>query len=150
VIRLPGGAEDRRQLAQRIAAALAARRASASSGSSSTATTRRKLPAGSEAMGSPAQVLTQMQSALKQVKSFVAECVKQAGSTEIHGFKADLSLTGDPDIGTLIDASALMTPDGKPLPAQFDDCVRGVMQSLELPPMAVGDEFKVNYEFIFD
>jgi hypothetical protein len=36
------------------------------------------------------------------------------------------------------------------LPPQFDDCVRDVMQGLELPPMNVGDAFKVIYEFRFD
>lgn len=148
VIRLPHGAEDRRQLAQQIAAALRARRAAASTGTSS-ATTRPELPAGSGSMDSPEHVLAQMQAALKQVKAYVADCVKQAG-TQIRGFKADLSLTGDPDIGTLIDASALTSSDGGPLPAQLDDCVRGVLQTLELPAMAVGDAFKVNYEFLFD
>jgi hypothetical protein len=42
------------------------------------------------------------------------------------------SLVGDPDVGTLIDASALSGTDGTALPPQFDDCVRGVMQGLEL------------------
>jgi hypothetical protein len=100
-------------------------------------------------MDNPEHVVSQMQSVFKQVKGYVAECVKQSGA-EIKGFKAELSLTGDPDIGTLIDASALTGADGQSLPAQFDDCVRSIMQSLELPPMAVGDEFKVNYEFLFD
>jgi hypothetical protein len=59
-------------------------------------------------------------------------------------------LTGDPDVGTLIDASALASLQGQPLSSQLDDCVRDVMQTLELPPMAVGEAFKVNYEFTFD
>lgn len=150
VIRLSGGAEERRQLAQRIAAAQAARRAAASpsAGSSSSRTAPPELPAGSGSMDSADQVLAQMQNALEQVKAHVTTCVDLAG-VAVPGFKADLALNGDPDIGTLIDAGALMTVDGKPLPAQFDDCVRGVMQSLELPVMAVGDEFKVSYEFLF-
>jgi hypothetical protein len=148
VIRLRKGGDERRQLAERIAAALRARRAAASASSSSVAT-RPELPAGSGSMDSPENVLAQMQNTLKQVKAYVSECVEQAG-TKVSGFRADLSLTGDPDIGTLIDAKALTSTDGRPLPPQFDDCVRGVMQALELPPMGVGDEFKVNYEFQFD
>lgn len=100
-------------------------------------------------MDSPDDVLEQMQEALKQVKDHVAECVKQAGP-EVREFKANLSLTGDPDIGTLIDASALTTMDGKPLSARLDDCVRDVMQTLALPPMRLQDEFKVSYQFQFE
>lgn len=44
-------------------------------------------------------------------------------------------------------SSAATSPRG---PLAGDADVRGVMQTLELPAMAVGDEFKVNYEFLFD
>jgi hypothetical protein len=151
VIRLPGGADDRRRIAQQIAAASSARRAAATAAGSigSGATPPPGPSTGSAAMDSPQHVMAQMLDALEQVKGYVAECAMQSDA-RIAGFKAALSLTGDPDIGTLIDASGLDGIDDRPLPAQFDDCVRGIMQTLELPAMAVGDEFKVDYEFTFD
>ncbi len=99
-------------------------------------------------MQTPDQVLVQMQAAFREVKAHVSECVDRS-PTKVLGFKADLALIGDPDVGTLIDASALESTDGTPLPAAFDDCVRGIMQALELPPIGLGDEFKVNYVFTF-
>ena len=159
VMRLPRGADERREIAERIAAAQRARRersgsaaagstgGGASSGAESAAT-RPELPSGSGKMDNPEHALAQMQDALQQVKGFVVECVSQSGA-KIGGFTADLRLTGDPDVGTLIDASALTSTDGTALPAKFDDCVRDIMQQLELPPIATGDGFNVNYEFQF-
>jgi hypothetical protein len=89
-----------------------------------------------------------MQQALQEVSPFVSECVERSG-VAVPGFRAGLRLTGDPDVGTLIDASALSSRDGTPLPAGFDDCVREIVQTLELPAMAVGESFQVNYEFTF-
>jgi hypothetical protein len=56
-------------------------------------------------------------------------------------------LSGDPDVGTLIDASALVGLDDGALPAAFDDCVRSRLQELELPPMHTGDQFKAKISF---
>jgi hypothetical protein len=148
VIRLSHGAEERRRIAEQITRAVAARKSAAEAAHTSS-TAPPQLPADPTAMDSPQHVLEQMQGALAQVKGFVADCVKQS-ATHISGFKANLALTGDPDIGTLIDASRLTTADGSPVPAAFDACVRDVMQTLELPPMALGDSFAVNYEFQFD
>ena len=36
-----------------------------------------------------------------------------------------------------------------PLPAGFDDCLRSTLQTLELPPLAEGNEVKVTYPFMF-
>ncbi len=100
-------------------------------------------------MDSPDHVLTQMIISLKEVHDYVSACVDRSGAT-VPGFKAELVLTGDPDVGTLIDASALSSLQGHPLPAQLDDCVRDVMQTLELPPMALGEAYKVSYKFTFE
>ena len=63
---------------------------------------------------------------------------------------AHLRLVGDPDVGTLIDdAGPLADATGQPLPAAFDDCLRGTFQTLALPPLAEGDEVSVTYPFVF-
>jgi hypothetical protein len=65
----------------------------------------------------------------------------------VKRFKADLTLSGDPDIGSLTDATGLVGPDGAPVPAQLDDCVRSQLQTLALPPIKSGDSFSVSYDF---
>ncbi|MBA3391952.1 MAG: hypothetical protein H0T89_04870 [Deltaproteobacteria bacterium] len=143
VIRHANAVEQRRQLMERIAAARARRAAATAPVAPAEA-----RPASGVDMQTPDQVLVQMQAAFREVKAHVSECVDRS-PTKVLGFKADLALIGDPDVGTLIDASALESTDGTPLPAAFDDCVRGIMQALELPPIGLGDEFKVNYVFTF-
>ena len=62
---------------------------------------------------------------------------------------AELTLTGDPDVGTLIDAKELADKAGTKLPATFDDCLRTTFQSLALPPLKGGDIVTVHYPFVF-
>jgi hypothetical protein len=62
---------------------------------------------------------------------------------------AQLTLTGDPDVGTLIDAKQLFDHEGKALPPTLDDCLRARFQELELPPLAEGDQVEVHYPFVF-
>jgi len=62
---------------------------------------------------------------------------------------ASLTLTGDPDIGTLIDADQLFDQHGQPLPAALDACLRARFQTLELPALAEGDKITVRYPFAF-
>ncbi len=140
VIRLTS--EERVRLASRIEAARKARAA-------------RPLPrlpdnaAGSgadgNAMATAQQVVEQLQGVADEVRGYVAECAKYA--PELKSFTTQITLTGDPDIGTLIDApAAAKGSDGQPVPAAFDDCIRGQLQTLELPPMKTGDKFAVDYE----
>jgi RNA polymerase sigma factor (sigma-70 family) len=133
---------ERRVLSDRIAAARA-RRASRPAGAAG------GTAAPPSAMSDADQVLAQLMSGLGEVRAFVAECQATA-PTPIRVFQGQLTLTGDPDVGTLIDAAALSTRDGAPLPAAFDDCVRARMQTLALPPTAVGDAFRVTYQFDLD
>jgi hypothetical protein len=62
---------------------------------------------------------------------------------------ASFDLTGDPDIGTLIDAHELHDDHGTPLPAELDDCLRATLQSLELPPLTDGGQIEVRYGLQF-
>jgi hypothetical protein len=100
------------------------------------------------AMGTVEQVLQQFTAVIPELRTEVAACQRYA--PDAKGFTTKISLFGDADIGTLIDApSALVPVDGPPLPAAFDDCVRDVLQTLELPPMHTGDQFTVAFEVSF-
>jgi hypothetical protein len=63
--------------------------------------------------------------------------------------QAHLTLDGDRDAGTIIDAQQLFDQDDQPLPAIFDDCLRSTFQRLQLPPLTEGDRVEVTYPFLF-
>lgn len=132
--------DQRKQLADRIAAARAGR-----------AATSAAIP---PSLPSPVEtdLQTSILAAMKEVMPFLVQCHERATPTLASPnlrVVATMMLLGDPDIGTLIDAHAIVGPDGKPLPAAFDDCLRSTLQSLQLPPLDEGSEFKVNYSFVF-
>jgi len=135
-------AEDRQRIASQLDAAHHAH----------TTTAPPRLPEGSaedDTMTTAQQVLTQLQQATDQIRDDVAACGKLA--PEVKAFNTQIMLSGDPDIGTLIDAPAAgATDDGKPLPAAFEDCVRGHLQLLELPPMKTDAQFSVKLAISFD
>jgi len=135
--------EERKQTAERIAAAHAARVASST-------TPRPSLPAPEKLDSHDLDhVSTSVLAAMKEAIPFLAECYKQHG----HGAMtaaAMMTLTGDPDIGTVIDADQITEEDGKPLDPKLDDCLRGTMQTLALPPLTEGDKISVKYSFKFD
>lgn len=62
--------------------------------------------------------------------------------------EVDLTLIGDPDIGTRIDADVLLDPRNR-LPRAFVDCLRSELQLLELPPLADGEHVTLTYPFAF-
>ena len=111
-----------------------------------------RLPASSpgsgddgDAMATAKQVLTQLQNVSDDIRASVAECAKYA--PDLKSFTAQITLTGDPDIGTLIDApTPSVGSNGQQMPAAFDDCIRGQLQTLELPPMKTGDKFTADFE----
>jgi hypothetical protein len=136
--------EARKALAERIATAQSARGAVR-------APPHPTLPDPGTA---PAQMLTKVEirSAMKEVIPYLTECYEAAIPTlsDRHvELTAKLKLTGDPDIGTVIDADALVDKDGKPLPAAFDDCLRSTFMMLALPPLAEGNVIDVHYPFVF-
>jgi hypothetical protein len=111
-----------------------------------------RLPASSpgsgddgDAMATAKQVLTQLQNVSDDIRASVAECAKYA--PDLKSFTAQITLTGDPDIGTLIDAPApSVGSNGQQVPAAFDNCIRGQLQTLELPPMKTGDKFTADFD----
>jgi hypothetical protein len=133
--------EERRQLAERIAASQAGRAALH-------AAAPPRLPD-----AEPAINKVNFRAAMRELIPELAACYEAAVPTlpspdlEIT---AKLHLTGDPDIGTLIDADALVDKaTGQPLPAAFDDCLRSTFMLMALPPLAEGDTFEVHYPFKF-
>ena len=81
----------------------------------------------------------------EQVHDQLTACVKK--SPGVTGFKTKLALTGDPDVGTLIDSKGMTGSDGRALPQPFQDCVNDVLFDLELPPLAVGEHYNVDFDF---
>lgn len=147
-VRKLASAEERGQLVERIAAAQQRRKSARTIGP-------RSAGEASEGTSQPGEVnRDSIKSAMHEVLPFLAECYSQAraGSAlpadhlEIH---AHFTLAGDPDVGTMIDAKQLFDDDKHALPATLDDCIRGTLQTLELPPLGDGDTVEVDYPLMF-
>lgn len=70
-------------------------------------------------------------------QTYLAECYDQhrkALPANLTVFTRVRILT-DPDVGAIVDADALTDPAGKPLPAEFDTCIRDMLQTFALPPL---------------
>lgn len=146
-----GSIEERKLLADRIDKARALRSKSSSTGSPSMATSAPAAPRLPE-QATPISAV-EVRTAMREVIPILAECYEAAlpslpdPRVEIT---AEMTLTGDPDVGTVIDAKQITGKDGQPLPAKFDDCLRSTFQTLALPPLTEGDEIEVRYPFVFD
>lgn len=143
-VRKLANADARRQLGAQIAAAQAARKSAADQGHSSTS-------AGSNPEGDMDKEV--IRGAMREVVPFLLECYEEARATTFTAdhldIRAHFTLTGDPDVGTVIDASQLFDENDQPLPAKLDDCMRSTLQTLELPPLGDGDTVEVNYPLAF-
>lgn len=137
--------EERKRLADQIAKARANRGPSTSSGGASGPPPR--LPDDGDAT----IVRTTMKAAMKEIIPYLADCYDKAGDKVPAEIKvvADMTLTGDPDIGTIIDTNGITDGDGKPLEPGFDACLKDAFVSLEMPPLSEGSEVKVTYPFVF-
>jgi len=136
-------ADARKELADRIASAQTTRGATRAA-----PMPRLADDAGAATPLSPTEIRT----AMRELVPHLAKCYEDALPTLASpDFKinAQLTLTGDPDIGTLVDAKALTDDKGTPLPAAFDDCLRSTLQLMALPPLAEGDKLDVRYPFEF-
>lgn len=137
--------EERKRLAERIAAAQSARAATHAPAPPS-------LPAEAQDAEDAPISKTAIRDAMREVIPHLIECYEAAvpslPSSHVE-LVAELTLTGDPDVGTLIDAKELADKQGQKLPAAFDDCLRTTFQSLALPPLKEGDIVSVRYPFVF-
>jgi hypothetical protein len=137
----PITADQRREIADRIASAHAVHRVEAPP----------TLPKPTLDPNDVDTFKTTIRGAMKEVIPMLADCYDKAGSAVAPEItvRANLVLTGDPDVGTLIDAKELTDPNGGTFDKGFDDCIRSTLQSVELPPLAEGDEVHVTYPFVF-
>ena len=141
---------ERQRLADRIAAAHAARAPDTARGAYS-APPRPTLPeqAGSHDLD---RVGTHVLAAMQEAIPFLADCYEQTtpgGATSGAKAVARMTLTGDPDIGTVIDADQMFDENHKPLEPKLDACLRETMQMLQLPPLEEGDAIQIEYSFRF-
>lgn len=90
--------------------------------------------------------------AMREVVPFLIQCFEAAMPTlpaDTLSIRAHLTITGDRDVGAIIDAKQLFDEDEKPLPPKLDDCLRSTLQTLELPPLGDGSSVEVDYPFVF-
>lgn len=87
--------------------------------------------------------------ALAEAIPFLAECYKTAPVKQRRPAVL-LTLTGAPDVGTLISADELTDPDGKPLDADLAGCLRTTLASLELPALDATGDLHLKYSFVID
>ncbi len=142
--------EERRAVAAAIAEAVKARHAADPAPASDPAPPPSAKP---ELPTADAQtIVTPLRDAMREALPLLAECYSKALPTLANGHlsvAAHVRLTGDPDIGTLIDADELHDDTDKPLPAELDGCLRDTFQQLELPPLAEGDKIDVTVPLRF-
>ncbi len=148
-------ADERREVASAIAAATKARHAAAPAPAADPAPSP---PAPSSAKptlptADAQTIVTPLRDAMREALPLLAECYTKALPKLANSHlevAAHLRLTGDPDIGTLIDADQLHDDVAdKALPDELDSCLRDTLQQLELPPLAEGDRIDVTYPLVF-
>jgi len=145
-VRTLASENERREVADRIASAQASR------AHSSTPAPRLPPITGTFASSDPGTMKQTVRGAMREVVAHLFSCYESSLSTrgrKTLAIVAHLTLTGDPDIGTLIDAPQLFDDQGAPLPSKLDDCLRDTLQSLELPPLAEGDHVDLDYPITF-
>jgi len=152
-VRQLASADERRELAAHIAAAQAARKAAPaphrSSLGSAASTDQGSFGSGHEGDMDKDVI----RGAMQEVLPYLANCYSDARVTTLSAdhleIRAHFTLTGDPDIGTVIDANQLFDDKKQALPTKLDDCIRGTLQTLELPPLGDGDTIEVDYPLMF-
>ncbi|HEY5946392.1 MAG TPA: hypothetical protein VIV40_12905 [Kofleriaceae bacterium] len=93
------------------------------------------------------QVAKPMQEALQAAIPLLADCfTKHDGNTAA----ALMTMTSDPELGTVIDTDAINDADGKPLDPKVDSCLRDTIDSLALPPLGQLGKLNIQYTFRFD
>jgi len=146
-------ADERRELAAAIATARAKRKAGQAARHSSLGPEDSSAP-GAPGSGHEAEMDRQViRDAMHEVIPFLADCYTEARGTTLSAdhleVRAHFTMTGDPDIGTVIDAKQLFDDHERALPTKLDDCMRATIQTLELPPLGDGDTIDVDYPLLF-
>ncbi|MBC7977461.1 MAG: hypothetical protein H7138_21005, partial [Myxococcales bacterium] len=117
-----------------------AQRADASKGASA---------AGSNVPNDLEHAPAKLQAALGEAIPILAECYKTGEKLERRP-AVQMTLVGDPEVGTLVDVDQLAAPDGTPLDPELESCLRTTLASLELPPLGGTEPLRIQYSFRFD
>ena len=148
---------ERQQLADQIASAQTARKAAAHAPRPPALPTLDPAP-GNESRAlqlgptHPDDMKTTIRAAMRDAIPLIADCYQQAIpqlADDETRIAAKLTLTSDPDVGTIIEAHQISDDQGRPLLATFDDCLRDTIQQLALPPVADGGTIEVTYPLTF-
>lgn len=99
------------------------------------------------------QVADGLVKAMKEAIPILAECYDSAygldaGTTRTALVK--MEMTSDPDLGTVIDDTAMTDAAGNKLEPKLDECLRSTIESLALPPFDVGGRLEIQYSFDLD
>ena len=128
--------EARKRLGEQIAAARARARANATAAGEPFTEDAMKLE----------DVAAPLKSKLEEALPLLAECyAKREGTLEAM---AQMTLTSDPELGTVIDTEAIKDSAGQPLEPSLDTCLRDAIDSLALPPLGPrGGKLPLQYTF---
>lgn len=92
------------------------------------------------------QVAGSVQKSFLEALPLLAECYPDRGK----GWRAAarMTLTSDPELGTVIDTELIKDGNDKPVDPALDTCLRDVIDSLGMPPLGdVGGTLKIEYTF---
>ena len=134
--------DERRRLGERIAAARQRAREAASNPATGSA---------DDDVIPLEQVAKPLKDALNDSISLLAECYpQQPGGDAMRDATAMMTMTSDPELGTVIDTDEIKDAAGTPVAPKLDECLRDAIDSLALPPLGRGGKLKVQYTFRFD
>jgi len=139
-------AEERRRLGEQIAAARRRAREAAA---------RATGPAGAapaeDATIPLEQVAQPLKDALQESIAILAECYReQPGGDSLRTAAALMTMTSDPELGTVIDTGRINDAGGRPLALELEECLRDTIDSLALPPLGAGGKLQLQYTFKLD
>ncbi|MEO6771800.1 MAG: hypothetical protein ABI467_02110 [Kofleriaceae bacterium] len=138
--------EQRKQLGAQIAAAVhqarEARAARARSAGTPVSDDDPVIPL--EAVG------PELEHALTAAIPLLAQCYEHAGSAASRTAAAQMTMTSDPDLGTVIDTGDIVDATGHALDHTLDDCLRDTIDALALPPLGQPGKLQLQYSFRFD
>ncbi|HEY0477224.1 MAG TPA: hypothetical protein VGD37_06850 [Kofleriaceae bacterium] len=144
VRRLTG--DERRRLGEQIAASRQRARAAAAGAANDDLIPVNDDQIPVENVGKP------LKDGLTAAIPLLAACYEQQpGGNALREAAAQMTMTSDPELGTVVDTEGITDAAGKPLAARLDDCLRDTIDSLALPPLgATGGRVKLTYTFRFD
>ena len=101
----------------------------------------------------PAPVMSRddVRAGIREVVPMLAQCFDEAAPRLPPSIRvvAHLKVTGEPDVGSLIDEARLSSDDGGLADPTFTECVHETLMSVELPALPDGGVIEIAYPFRF-